>query len=532
MCRSLCRCQGIGFKPPARDFPAVWRPLLTLGVCAMELDSCFEGGAFFTGVVHLHNCGGPCSCQGLTVQHGYSVRIYLDKAVDWNDIQRITLLNFLIQQDAEGWLLIQTGQGAFFLHGPFEPTALQFVKETCCGIGALGRGLTFLGYKVVAQNDVQLVTVKEAAKLSGATPVHGDVSSLSTVRKLWEVQPGDCTLAAGVACQPYSRLGDRKSSQDDRSSSLPGTLRAAYLMQSSCIILECVPQVLEDVWFQDVLRIFSKVTGHVASQTVLSLRQVWTAKRERWWCVLACQEIAPSLVPWKPHGPWRSVSDVIDCFNVGQEEEIALSLTPYELESFASLRPIASYCTQMNQPMPTALHSWGSPLSACPCGCRSAPFRWSRLQQHGICSVLVPFHSSSSEHLFRFPSAAETALLNGLTPCLDFGEPRLSLALVGQLASPLQSAWIGVQIADKLSRMGVNFPSSMNGVQVLRTQRRLLLRDAEVMGFRPMTVSGSCLIAPPSCMKHTRGCSSAIARAQLTPLAQALQVACPMAPIR
>ena len=334
-------------------------------------------------------------------------------------------------------------------------------------------------------------TLCEAARLSGAVPVKGDISSLSTVSALWDTKPGDCTLAAGVACQPYSRLGDQKFFQDERASTLPGTLRAGYLMQSSCVILECVPQVMEDSWVQQVIRDYALVRGHVLSQTVLSLHQVWVAKRDRWWCVIADKAVAPpALVPWKPHGPWHAVSDVMDCFNVSSHEEVALTLSSYEKEVFASLRPLSSYCIQTGRPLPTALHSWGSPLTKCPCGCRTGPFRMERLQKSGICSVLVPYVGHDAAQNFRFPSAAETAVLCGLTPCLEYGEPRLALALVGQLASPLQSAWVGVQIANKLNALGVGFSCSLDGVQVLHTQRRLLLRDAEVMGYRPFTAQG------------------------------------------
>ena len=460
-------------------------------VFAMEWDSVIVGGGFFTGVVRVSDCSGGSACCGWTLQRGEKVRVFLQDEVQWADVSKITVVNFLVQEDEEGWRLIQTHQGRLFVHAPFRAKALLNVKEACCGIGALGRGLAFLGYSIVAQNDIQGVTVGEAARLSGAARVQGDISCVRTVVDLWDTQPGDCTLAAGVACQPYSRLGDRRTFRDERAETLPGTLRAGYLMQCSCVILECVPQVLDDPWVQQILQEYSSVTGQVISQTVLSLHKVWTARRDRWWCVLATPDIAPpTLVTWKPHGPWHSVSDVIDCFNVSTGEEVALSLSPYEKETFESLRPISLYCIQMNQPLPTALHSWGSPLTACPCGCRSGPFKIERLQRSGICSVLVPFQQDDGSQHFRFPSAAETALLCGLTPCLQYGEPRLSLALVGQLASPLQAAWIGVQVASRLNALGVGFPSSLDGIQVLHTQRRMLLHDAEVMGYRPFTGQG------------------------------------------
>ena len=366
----------MGFKPLARVLPAsVAAQADTRGsFTAMDWDTVLRGGEYFTGVVIVEDCCGSLACKGRTLQHGAQVRIYLQEPVEWQLASKLTVLQFLVQEDAEGWILVQTGQGRLFVHGPFRAEALLSVKEACSGMGALGRGLCFLGYTVVAQNDIQEVTLREAARLSGAVPVKGDISSLSTVMALWDTKPGDCTLAAGVACQPYSRLGDQKSFQDERATTLPGTLRAGYLMQSSCVILECVPQVMNDSWVQQVIRDYALVRGHVLGQTVLSLHQVWVAKRDRWWCVIADKAVAPpTLVPWKPHGPWRSVSDVMDCFNVSSQEEIALTLSSYEKEVFASLKPLSSYCIQTGRPLPTALHSWGSPSVSAHAGVAMAP---------------------------------------------------------------------------------------------------------------------------------------------------------------
>ena len=55
-------------------------------------------------------------------------------------------------------------------------------------------------------------------------------------------------------------------------------------------------------------------------------------------------------------------------------------------------------------------------------------------------------------------------------------DTRLALPLVGQLASPRQGAlarpW-------QLHKPGATFPVSLDPIQVLHTQRRLLLRDDE-----------------------------------------------------
>ena len=327
----------------------------------------------------------------------------------------------------------------------------------------------------------------------------GDVSSDHVVEALWESSPGEAVLASGFACQPYSKLGDRRSSRDPRSATLTGSLRAAYLLQSSAVILECVPTALEDSFVQASLQQFAAVTGFSIQQSVLHLHEVWTARRSRWWALLTAPQLGRTdLGPWKPHGPWRSIEDAMDVFNASQEEADALQLSPHELSTFQDLKPLSEYCLRRNQPLPTALHSWGSALTACPCGCRSQPLAWERLKRSGLCSVILPMEEGDCPLSFRYPSAAEVAYLSGMSPRIQLGShPWLALALVGQMASPLQSAWVFGALARQMSGLGVPFSNTLDKIQALRTQRRLLLHDAEVEGFRPAT-AGSLLSGCPA----------------------------------
>ena len=125
----------------------------------MDWDTALRGGEYFTGVVIVEDCCGSFACKGRTLQCGAQVRVYLQETVEWQLATKLTVLPFLVQEDAEGWRLVQTEQGRLFVHGPFRAEALLSVKEACSGMGALGRGLSFLGYTVVAQNDIQEVYV-------------------------------------------------------------------------------------------------------------------------------------------------------------------------------------------------------------------------------------------------------------------------------------------------------------------------------------------------------------------------------------
>ena len=46
--------------------------------------------------------------------------------------------------------------------------------------------------------------------------VCGDVSQVTTVAKIWSHCPGSTIMSSGIACQPYSRLGDGRGGMDAR----------------------------------------------------------------------------------------------------------------------------------------------------------------------------------------------------------------------------------------------------------------------------------------------------------------------------
>ena len=472
----------------------------------LRLDGLLQQGVAFTGVVRVQELGDTRSFVGKLVQAGTEVVVFLGQRTDFEGIDRLTLFRFSALYSQGRWKLIEEQDSRFLLHSRFRPHDLLRVREACAGLGALGQGGIPFGFEVKAQNELQPRTAEVAALVSKLAPIVGDISDESIVEALWDCCPGDAVLASGFACQPYSQLGDRRGSQDPRSDTLTGSLRAAYLLQSSALILECVPQAQDDVFVQSALAQFAEVTGFRLHQVVLHLHEVWTARRSRWWALLTTPQLGVSdLATWKPHGPWHSIEDAMDEFNATKEEAGQLQLQPFELQTFQELRPLDDYCLRRNQPLPTALHSWGSALTACPCGCRAHPLAWERLKKSGLCSVILPLETTHAEDSFRYPSASEVAYLTGLSPSLPMGNnSRLSLTLVGQMASPLQSAWVFGSLARQLGRLGVSFPNSLDGIQVLHTQRRMLLREAEAEGFRPVT-AGSLLSGCPAICFETHG---------------------------
>ena len=318
-----------------------------------------------------------------------------------------------------------------------------------------------------------------------------------------EADPQPAILAAGVACQPYSRLGDKKGARDPRALSLPYVLQAALVLQSSTVVLECVQQAADDAFVRTCLQTFCAATGFVCQEVKLELSDVWAAHRARWWCILTPPVLGPCrLQVWPKASDCLHVGDVMHQTLPLTAELASLELTRYEVRQLSDRNPLSSYMLQSQGPLPTSLHSTACQVYPCPCGCRPTPFTDERLDR-GLVAVITPCHgdgivgSSRCRHL----APAELALLNGLSPRGPFGgHPRLADCLIGQLASPLQSGWIFAHLRCLVHAIWPGSETPRTPHQVLEAARSALLRDAVEVGlhFRMRRWQSSGSSSPPS----------------------------------
>ena len=211
-------------------------------------------------------------------------------------------------------------------------TDLQRVAEVCAGAGFLGFGLEHSGFQVVAKCDWNSNMLRLASQLHPAVVHTGDVCTDSLLTPLCTVDPKPGTLAAGISCQPYSRLGDRRHELDQRSMTLPGVLRLGFLCRFGAVILECVDEAHKCAWVQSVIRQFAQMTGYQIAQGVLHLHAIWPTRRSRWWCIIT--HPALGLVPWIPMPMSTAkplVADLLDHFKECTEQELEqLALDLYE----------------------------------------------------------------------------------------------------------------------------------------------------------------------------------------------------------
>ena len=133
-----------------------------------------------------------------------------------------------------------------------------------------------------------------------------------------------------------------------------------------------------------------------------------------------------------------------------------LRLKPHEVRQFTlDGSHMRKYVLQLDQKLPTCLHSWGSPADPCPCTCRLEPFSDALIRSKGIYAVVVPIMPNTGDPKYRHLHPVELAILNGLVPPEVWTSPqrpdlRLCLCGVGQLASPLQALWIGACVRRQL----------------------------------------------------------------------------------
>ena len=151
------------------------------------------------------------------------------------------------KQTERGFNLIATDSTEIFPRPYICFQSLRQVVEVCSGAG-------------FSLRCDHAQTMRDLASHLHKAPVAlGDVCTDSLLHPICQSQAG--TIASGIACQPYSKLGDQKHDQDSRSLTLPGVLRLGFLGRFGAIVLECVATASTGPWFQAVLKRFTEITG-------------------------------------------------------------------------------------------------------------------------------------------------------------------------------------------------------------------------------------------------------------------------------
>ena len=331
--------------------------------------------------------------------------------------------------------------------------------ELCAGIGVGTMGFNQAGIRTVCAADWSRPFTQAFQEIHPDIPVvTGDIGDSEVLKQLYRLHPEPAMLMCGFACQPFSAGGQQRGANDDRSLTLPKTLRAAVLLRSVAVILECVQDAGSNSMVRNLVDSFAQECGYHLAEVNLQLSDVWVSKRARWWAILT----APFIGQVSLRGFLASEHPAVprDLFPsplvVSPAELEQLLLHPEELEKFRTYEPnLGRLFLKLDGKAPTALHSWGSQVLACHCGCRSAGFSHDTLSKRGLYGILIPLpaldsSSDSSMPMLRHPHPTAVALLNGVPEIVWPDDLRLVLAGLGQMAAPFHALWIGAQLQQHL----------------------------------------------------------------------------------
>ena len=313
----------------------------------------------------------------------------------------------------------------------------------------------------------------------------GDVNESSTLCKIWDAAAGSGTVAAGFACQPFSRLGDQKGGDDARALCLRGILATAFYMQAQAVVLECVQPAATNSFVQGEVQRFLDITGFSCSQSDLHLSDIWPCRRSRAWWLLTAPFLGKIPVPSFPKLPHltkvRHLIPSIQPWDVNDEDSLSLRLI--ELDAFGvSEEAHHRYLLNFESVAPCALHSWGSQVIGCECGCRARGLSEHRLREKGLFGCLVQSCKTDFKNaVLRHLHPNEVMCLYAFDPMIDFGtNPRLSLAAAGQMASPLHAAWVFAALDEKIQILQGNPVKFGLDARIQAFMTWLLMRSRQV----------------------------------------------------
>ena len=421
---------------------------------------------------------------GLSVPDNRKLRIFGDVNFQVKGCRRLTLLDVTVDKVSDCVNLLMTDASVTVAHGLHPVTAAVRLVELCSGIACSGVGLSEVGFQHVASVEWMPPLARLHESCHPGVPVLAqDITAPSFAKVLLQNVDPPFSIMSGFSCQPYSTGGAQGGSSDDRSSTLPASIRTCFLCQCPIMFLECVAPARCNKFVQAHLRHLESQLGYHVSQITLRLEDVWASRRFRWWVVATHPSLGPVALPEWPKSPSLTVRDIMPALKTWDPKvSQLLELTSVEQEKFMlDGSHMRKYLVQKDGKLPTCLHSWGSQATSCPCGCRSC-FSDALIHQRGIYAQLIQLPVVDGLVKYRHLHPVELGLLNGFIPpaawlAEDHPDLRLRLCAVGQLASPLQALWVGGCAIQHLHQV-FGLPP-INPIELLGEYRRKLFQVAK-----------------------------------------------------
>ena len=436
---------------------------------------------------------------GVTVPDAQKVRLYGEINSQVRGCRRLSVLDAVLDFSPGSLDLLITDASMVVAHGLSPARDMLRVVELCAGVSCSSVGLCAAGFEHIGSVEWRPPLAQLHASCHPDTPViTGDITQPSCMRALLQQFKPPFSLMSGISCQPYSSGGSQSGSDDVRSNTLPATVKACYLCQSPLLIIECVTQARSNRFVKSILQALESQLGYHLSEVSLKLEDNWVARRYRWWVVASHPSLGPMPVPDWPKSPGLCIRDIMPYIRQWPAEDLReLLLTEGEAHQFTlDGSTLRKYVMQPDGKLPTCLHSWGSQASECPCGCRLSGFSDTLVRQRGIYAQLIQVTRDDGTPWYRHVHPCELALMNAMPPphaWLQADRPslRLSLCAIGQLASPLQSLWIGANVMQRIHSL-LDFPAVCPKAMMSEFKSRLFACSKDLypgLSTTPMPVS-------------------------------------------
>ena len=374
--------------------------------------------------------------------------------------ERFTIISALVTKESTATIVDATG-GSLMIHQLIDSTTATEVIDVCAGYSIMSAGYSGIGCKVRCHVEIN-TRYADWLRRKHLQVIEGDIDSPTVHKALLPYMTTPCIVTGGFACQPFSKLGDHRQQLDPRARSFEGMIQVGYLFQPVAMVLECTKEAMSSPWAQTTLNAFCKSMGYSLQQQICHLQDFWPAKRSRWWAVVVHPLVRMPPIKSFPKLPFLPAFRhlIPTMARWPQNQMVELSLSPHELEAFAE-QPggLGKNSVCPTKPLQTALHAWGSQLTACACGCRAGGFTHHRLEEKGLFGALVPTSGStiirgSETPNMRHIHPDEVAILH-MVPIdhIQSDLPRdlrLDLTALGQMASPAQALWHVAQVIQAL----------------------------------------------------------------------------------